>query len=72
MEMDSNSTDDDIINYLKQVEDSDYFDFFKVLFLQEEIGEGLWGLTIYAVAQRLRENDLEPDGLLLGLILTPV
>lgn len=31
MEMDSNSTDDDIINYLKQSEDSDYFDFFKVL-----------------------------------------
>ena len=32
MEMDSNSTDDDIINYLKQSEDSDYFDLFKVLY----------------------------------------
>ena len=31
MEMDSNSTDDDIINYLKQTEDYKYFDLFKVL-----------------------------------------
>lgn len=32
MEMDSNSTDDDIINYLKQTEDYKYFDLFKVLY----------------------------------------
>lgn len=32
MEMNNNSTDDDIINYLKQLEDSDYFDLFKVLY----------------------------------------
>ena len=31
MEMNSDSTDDDIINYLNQMEDSEYFDFFKVL-----------------------------------------
>lgn len=31
MEIDSDSTDDDIIKYLKQSEDSKYFDFFKVL-----------------------------------------
>lgn len=31
MEMNSDSTDDDIINYLNQIEDSKYFDFFKVL-----------------------------------------
>lgn len=32
MEMDSDSTDDDIMNYLNQMEDSEYFDFFKVLY----------------------------------------
>lgn len=31
MEIDSDSTDDDIIKYLKQSEDYEYFDFFKVL-----------------------------------------
>lgn len=31
MEMNSDSTDDDMINYLNQIEDSKYFDFFKVL-----------------------------------------
>lgn len=31
MEMDSDSTDEDIINYLKRVEDDEWFDFFKVL-----------------------------------------
>ena len=31
MEMNSDSTDDDIMNYLNQMEDSEYFDFFKVL-----------------------------------------
>jgi len=31
MEMDSDSTDDDMIKYLKQSEDCEYFDFFKVL-----------------------------------------
>lgn len=31
MEIDSDSTDDDMIKYLKQSEDYEYFDFFKVL-----------------------------------------
>lgn len=31
MEIDSDSTDNDIIKYLKQSEDYEYFDFFKVL-----------------------------------------
>lgn len=31
MEIDNDSTEDDMINYLKQSEDYEYFDFFKVL-----------------------------------------
>lgn len=31
MEIDNNSTEDDMIDYLKQTEDYEYFDFFKVL-----------------------------------------
>ena len=54
LEMESNSTDDDIINYLKQLEDYEYFDFFKVL---HEISSDIdWYKTFNTVS---RINDID-------------